>query len=392
MNKFFINSYRKNNRIIGNIFLKDILRHKIMIPNEQRIRDDDKVKEIVELQDLYKKKCGHFNFLGSINIHEYDNKYYLVDGQHRFTAMKKLENAGYNDLNVDIELTMVENMEELKFNYAMINKNTELPEFPEDIDKNIPEQVAQYFFMEYPNVWTKKKRNIRPFLNKNNFQEAIGYLLSKINENKKQSNKELCDVEDLKKMILEKNERMSNWPVAAYDKNIRKIKKTPEYLEQCHKNNIYLGMYNHTNEEYGYEWIKEIVKDHTGEILKKEPKKNKKKKIPKNLRNQVWNKYNDENNTMAKCYCCDAEKLHIAKSWHCGHVIAEHNGGNLTVENLRPICGSCNSSMGTQNLYDYMAKYYPNSKIQKTQKTQKTPKTQEKKQKKEKKGYFSAFF
>ena len=46
MNKFFINSYKKNNRIIGNIFLKDILRHKIMIPNEQRIRDDDKVKEI----------------------------------------------------------------------------------------------------------------------------------------------------------------------------------------------------------------------------------------------------------------------------------------------------------------------------------------------------------
>ena len=95
---------------------------------------------------------------------------------------------------------------------------------------------------------------------------------------------------------------------------------------------------------------------------------------------------------MAKCYCCDAEKLHIAKSWHCGHVIAEHNGGNLTVENLRPICGSCNSSMGTQNLYDYMAEFYPNSKIQKTQETPKTPKTQEKKQKKEKKGYFSAFF
>ena len=85
---------------------------------------------------------------------------------------------------------------------------------------------------------------------------------------------------------------------------------------------------------------------------------------------------------MAKCYCCDIEEVHITKSWHCGHVKAEHNGGNLTVENLRPICGSCNSSMGTQNLYDYMAKYYPNSKnIQKN--------TQEKIGKK---GYFSSFF
>jgi len=84
---------------------------------------------------------------------------------------------------------------------------------------------------------------------------------------------------------------------------------------------------------------------------------------------------------MAKCYCCDIEALHITKSWHCGHVIAEHNGGLLEVENLRPVCGSCNSSMGTQNLYDYMEKYYSNRfKIIKERKEQK------------KKGYFSSFF
>ena len=281
MNNLFINSYKKNNRLIGNIPLKIILQNKIIIPNEQRIRDDDKVKEIVELQDLYKKKHGHFNFLGSINIHEYNNKYYLVDGQHRFTAMKKLYNSGYSELNIDIELTTVENMEELKFNYTMINKNTELPEFPEDIDKNIPEKVAQYFFMEYPNIWTLKKKNIRPRLNKNNFQESIGYLLSKINKNNKKLNKELCDVEDLKNMILEKNNKMSNWHVEIYITNIRKLKSWPKHLEECHKNKMYLGTYNHTNEEYGYEWIKEIVKDYTGEILKKAPRKNKKKKYQK---------------------------------------------------------------------------------------------------------------
>lgn len=387
MNKFFTTFLNKDNRIIANIPFKYMLHphSKIDIPNEQRIRDDNKVKEIIELQDLYKKKHGHFNFLGSINIHECGEKYYLVDGQHRFAAMKKLfNNHGYDDLSVVIELTRVENIEELKYNYSMVNKNTELPEFPDDIDKNIPEKVAQYFFMEYPDIWTTKKRNIRPRLNKNNFQEAIGYLLSKINKNYKQLNKEMCDVEDLKNMILEKNNKMSNWHVEIYNKNIRKLKSWPKHLEECHKNKIYLGMYNHTNEEYGYEWIKEIVKDYTGEILKKAPRKNKKKKIPKNLRNEVWNKYNNEKSTMAKCYCCDIEALHITKSWHCGHVIAEHNGGNLTVENLRPVCGSCNSSMGTQNLYDYMEKYYSNRfKIIKERKEQK---------KKKKKGYFSSFF
>jgi 5-methylcytosine-specific restriction endonuclease McrA len=359
MNNFFINYYKKNNRLIANIPFKYVLQHKIIIPNEQRIRDDDKVKEIVEVQDSYKKKYGHFNFLNLINIHQCNNKYYLVDGQHRYTAMKRLySNHGYNDLNIDIELTMVENMEELKYNYAMINKNTELPEFPDDIDKNIPEKVAQFFFMEYPDIWTTKKRNIRPFLNKNNFQEAIGYLLSKINKNCKELNKELYDVEDLKSMILEKNERMSNWQVDIYIKNIRKIKKWPEYLEICNQHKFYLGMYSHMNEEYCYDWVKDIVREYTGENLKKAPKKKNKKKIPKNLKNQVWNVYNDKKKAIAKCYCCNIEELHIT-SWHCGHVVAEDNGGLLTVENLRPICSNCNLTMGTQNLYNFMEKYYP---------------------------------
>lgn len=32
----------------------------------------------------------------------------------------------------------------------------------------------------------------------------------------------------------------------------------------------------------------------------------------------------------------------------CGHVIAEANGGQLTIENCRPICFHCNVRMGTK--------------------------------------------
>ena len=35
--------------------------------------------------------------------------------------------------------------------------------------------------------------------------------------------------------------------------------------------------------------------------------------------------------------------------WHCGHVISEKNGGETNIGNLRPICGSCNNSMGSMN-------------------------------------------
>jgi len=354
---FFIDSYKKNNKSIGKIFMRDIVKFDIIIPNEQRICDKDKVNEIIDYQDKYKKQHGFFNFLGLINIHYCieDKKYYLVDGQHRYKSMKKLYNIhNYKNLELDIELISVETRKDLKHNYKMINKNTELPEFPDDIDKNIPELTATFFFNEYPDIWTKKKRNIRPFLNKNQFQEAIGYLLSKINKNKTDGE---CDVEELKRIISEKNDKMSNWQVEIYIKNIRKIKKWPEYLLECHKHLFFLGMYSHSNEEYCYDWVKDIVKDYTGENLKKEPK-NRKKKIPKNLKNEVWNFYNKKESTTAKCYCCFTKELHIM-SWHCGHVIAENKGGLMAIENLRPICRNCNLTMGTDNLYDFMKKFYP---------------------------------
>ena len=56
-----------------------------------------------------------------------------------------------------------------------------MPEFPEDIDKNVPEQTALYFFNKYPEIFVTTKRTRRPHINKNLFQEAIGVLNSEIN-------------------------------------------------------------------------------------------------------------------------------------------------------------------------------------------------------------------
>ena len=362
MYKHFTSHYETNNKIIGSIKIKKIIEQiKPEIPMEiQRIEDVDKVNEIIKYQDIFFKKKHHFNFLGLINIHycKEDGKYLLIDGQHRYKAMRKLyKDHNYEDFNVDIELILVDNWVDMEQNYKTLNNNTELPEFPKDIDKKVPETVAQFFFAEYPKIWTKKKRNIRPLLNKNNFQEAIGYLLSKINKNNIDNGKEECDVEGLKKLILEKNEKMSNWQVDAYIANIRRIKKWPEYLKECREHSLFLGMYSHTNEEYCYDWVKDIVVECTGEKLKKERKICNKKKIPKNLKNEIWNFYNGKKQTDAKCYCCDIKVLHIT-SWDCGHVVAEINGGELTIKNLRPICSNCNKTMGTENLYDFMKKNY----------------------------------
>ena len=82
---------------------------------------------------------------------------------------------------------------------------------------------------------------------------------------------------------------------------------------------------------------------------------NKKEKIPKAVRNTVWlMNIKDKNN--AKCFCCKLETITNA-NWHCGHIISESKGGMVNVNNLRPICAGCNSSMGKNNMYDFMKKY-----------------------------------
>lgn len=353
----FKQMYKHNNKIIGSISFKNLFGEKIIKPNEQRLKDPDKIKEIVEYQDkYYKDGKKHFNFQGLINIqccHE-DGYNYLVDGQHRFFSAEQLyRQHKYTNEYIDIEVINVETKEELKENYITINKNTPLPEFPETIDKNIPETVASYFFNEYPDIWRKSNRPQRPFLNKNHFQEALGFLTEQLE--KKMNIK--ADIEDIKSLIVEKNNKMSNWPIESYKKNIRKMKHLEKYIEKCKQNNFYLGMYPHISEEYCYEWVKDIIKDITGEELQKKKRIKKKKSIPKTVRDLTWEKYmGNQHETL--CYCCRERKIK-STSFHCGHVQAESLGGNISTENLRPICGNCNGSMGTTNMLTFIKKHFP---------------------------------
>lgn len=77
-----------------------------------------------------------------------------------------------------------------------------------------------------------------------------------------------------------------------------------------------------------------------------------KKSIPKALKIAVWNKYIGIDKGTAKCYCCDIITI-SQSSFHCGHIIAEANGGPTDITNLVPICESCNKSMRTTNLNDF---------------------------------------
>ena len=77
--------------------------------------------------------------------------------------------------------------------------------------------------------------------------------------------------------------------------------------------------------------------------------------IPKTVRNCLFINYFG-NSRIGTCMCCQREPLTI-NNFNCGHIEAEKYGGTLKLDNLLPICTSCNLSMGTTNLNDFIKKY-----------------------------------
>lgn len=54
----------------------------------------------------------------------------------------------------------------------------------------------------------------------------------------------------------------------------------------------------------------------------------------------------------AKCRAGCGENVNVF-DFECGHVVAKSKGGEDKVDNLRPICSTCNKSMGVMNMEEY---------------------------------------
>ena len=84
--------------------------------------------------------------------------------------------------------------------------------------------------------------------------------------------------------------------------------------------------------------------------------KNKRKSIPAAVRTAVWNTYIGEHYGTARCFTNCGNSISQA-NFQCGHVVSDKDGGQATVDNLRPICQRCNTSMGSMNMNQFIAQW-----------------------------------
>ena len=154
------------------------------------------------------------------------------------------------------------------------------------------------------------------------------------------------------KKVLNDNDEIANIMITA------KVKKTTKKISN---NNITSNDLSTSDETTHDETTHdETTQDDTiittKETTKKTTKKTPKKSIPATLKRKVWNKYIGEDIGKSTCLCCKLSTI-TQLSFNCGHIIAESKGGELKMDNLKPICQSCNSSMGTMNMDEYMEKF-----------------------------------
>lgn len=79
--------------------------------------------------------------------------------------------------------------------------------------------------------------------------------------------------------------------------------------------------------------------------------------IPKRVRMEVWDEYIGKGKAEARCMCCERHDISVW-TFHCGHIAARAQGGGTNIDNLRPICASCNLSMHTQNMNEFRLQFF----------------------------------
>jgi 5-methylcytosine-specific restriction endonuclease McrA len=88
----------------------------------------------------------------------------------------------------------------------------------------------------------------------------------------------------------------------------------------------------------------------------------KKRKIPVSVRAMVWVHWAGKKFEV-KCYVKWCKNKITPFTFEAGHNVPESKGGKTNVGNLRPICPSCNRSMGDRFTIDeYSSEFGPRKK------------------------------
>jgi hypothetical protein len=303
-----------NDKIIIIKFSDYLYYYKPQIPLFQREFIEERINHFYQKILNYIIKNGNNNipFLNLIHCVNFDNKYYIVDGQHRFYAYKKYFDIYKNDFNITIAIKDCTTLQEVKDYFIDLNNNFQLHDIildENDLDKSII--IKSHIKNKYGKCCSNSSTPRYPNIN----------------------------LDQLTKYFLDINKNTTSKGI------INKIEELNKDIEQ------YLKINNNELYEMGLK----KQKFYLSYIFMKSENDNKRKRFPKSLRHTLW-RSEFQDNMNGYCFVCNCATT--IENFHAGHIISVNNGGSDNINNLRVVCSLCNLSMGTQNLSEFKHKYF----------------------------------
>lgn len=320
----------------------------------QRLLNHEHIEHLVQDQLIEYSKYNQLSMLQSITCADFENKRYVLDGQHRIHAFHILKTKHNIELNqlIPIICYNVNSLDEIKDYYLRINKHN--PINPLECSSNwftYGKNFCQWISNEFkPYIKNSKNKCNCPYIN-------ILDLMTYIKEYKvfERLNEKQISLERFQQLICDINLYfISHWKIIKqlqiseeYSKRINKcIEKSEQFC-------CVLGIWRR------FEWIEIALHSLSNDIPMTEISFsqfcNIRTKIPKKIRMAVWKKRNAEK-LAGNCFVCK-ETLDY-ENMECGHIISFAHGGSCQLDNLEPICKQCNRDMGTINMIEYISIYH----------------------------------
>jgi len=281
----------------------------LQIPACQRQFTIERIDELFDNISNVFSKNKEVPFLGTLKIAKFENKLYIVDGQHRYFAYKRFFEKYNLPFRLGYEERSCDSYRDVQDYFRSINDITYL----ENIDlqqQDRQEFLKQYILKFFPlHCLSKSKQPRFPNIS----IDQVTYHFSQ-----KYAHIPLYKLE---MMFEEINQSVGE---------TLKIEDPMKYKKATEKNGLFIGY---------------LFQSTLGNGRDKNPKS-----ISKALREAVWKRYYIDLLNKGLCICNSEIDFF---NHHCGHIISKKNGGQTIINNLIPICVTCNLSMGMHNLDEF---------------------------------------
>lgn len=326
-------------------------------PRVQRTLNTDHIKHMIDDQKTEYEKHNCFSMMQSITVAYVmqEKEFYILDGHHRLKAFRELGNIGLPIADIELPVVQynVSDQAEMIAYYTRINKN--MPIHPlevsltyVDFEKVFVERFTTTFapYMKHHGGSVKCPNISLQELKKHLLAREVGSKLKDLRKN----------IDDFWNILLQFNDYIGKeLKGKQLDATIKK--RIDDCEAKTHNANIcYLGIWRkfewldillaHVENDESFQVCCEKVCCQAANVTNI-----KRKRVPAIVRLEVWKKLNNNISDIGQCFVCEQDLLF--QDMECGHIHAHALGGTDTVDNMMPVCKTCNRDMGIMHMLEY---------------------------------------